>query len=724
MSWRSTKMSWLELRWPREVAPEALAAVFRLLNSSAGIPLVLEAIGSGGQVRHLLAVPTGSVHAVRTQLQAAVSGLSLLNATEDRDGFEPDRALRLGLSTKRRPLRTADPEQLASGLLTALAGLGRDETLVLQWLLGPTLPPMIVPSQMPGAHSDSWAKSFLLAPIQAPPPADSETRTALRAKQGEPGWRAIGRIAVKAAGVSRQNQLLRQVLSVLRSAQAPGVRITARLESSSRFQKVTLPWFWPMALNVHELQVLSSWPVGQTGDLPVAHAGSRALKASRSIPSRGRLLGVSNWPGKERTVALSTNDSLRHLHVLGPTGTGKSTLLLNLISQDMTAGRAVVVIEPKGDLIQDVLSRIPPARAADIVLLDPTDEDQPVGLNPLRTGGRSPELVADQLLAVFHGLYAAHWGPRTQDILHASLLTLARTPGRTLVALPLLLTNPAFRRKLVGQLNDPLALGPFWAGFEAWSEAERTAAISPVMNKLRPFILRSNLRRVIGQAEPKFDVRQVFTERKILLVNLSKGQLGPEAAALLGSLVVAQLWQATLERSRISPERRHPVMVFIDEFQDYLHLPTDLGDALSQARGLGVGLTLAHQHLHQLEPAMRSAVLANARSRICFQLGQEDARTMAAGGSVLEAEDFQSLGRFEAYASLMAEDAVQPWCSLKTVAPGPILSDAAVIRNQSHQAYGVPRTETDAALAKLVNGGRQSMVDDLSPRPKTTGGSS
>ena len=137
------------------------------------------------------------------------------------------------------------------------------------------------------------------------------------------------------------------------------------------------------------------------------------------------------------------------MHALGPTGSGKSTLLLNLITQDIAAGRAVVVIEPKGDLIAEVLQRIPPSRVGDVVLLDPTDTARPVGLNPLALGGRSPELVADQLLGLFHALYIAHWGPRTHDILGASLLTLARLPGMTLAALPLLLTDAAFRRRVV-----------------------------------------------------------------------------------------------------------------------------------------------------------------------------------------------------------------------------------------------------------------------------------
>lgn len=420
-------------------------------------------------------------------------------------------------------------------------------------------------------------------------------------------------------------------------------------------------------------------------------------------------------------MALSPADSLRHLHVLGPTGVGKSTLLLNLIAQDMAAQRAVVVIEPKGDLIADVLAQVPSRRVDDVVLLDPTDREYAVGLNPLSPAGRPPELVADQLLGLFHALYADFWGPRTQDILGASLLTLARLPGSTLTALPLLLTDAGFRRRVVAKVSDPIGLGSFWAGFEAWREAERTNAIAPVMNKLRPLLMRPDIRAIVGQRRPRFTLDQVFTERKILLVNLAAGQVGPETAALLGSLVMSQLWQAILGRSSVPPERRHPVMVVLDEFQSYLRLPVDLADALAQARGHGAGFTLAHQFLHQLDPAMRSAVLANAQSRLAFRLGSEDARTLSSGSSVLAPEDFQGLGAFEAYAQLVVQSSVQGWCSLRTLPPGPALSDPTVVRTASRQHYGARRTELEAELARLIGGSSKRPVDDLTPRRRHGG---
>ena len=348
------------------------------------------------------------------------------------------------------------------------------------------------------------------------------------------------------------------------------------------------------------------------------------------------------------------------------------------------------------------------------MLLDPTDDKKPVGLNPLSTYGRSPELVADQLLYVFHSLYAQNWGPRTQDILHSALLTLVRNKQMTLIALPLLLTNTGFRRKLVATIDDPIGLEPFWALYENWSEAERTNAISPVMNKLRPFLLRPQIRAIIGQVNPRFNIREIFTKRTILLVNLAKGELGPETAALLGSLVIAQIWQATLGRSKVTPEKRHPVFIYVDEFQDYLRLPIDFSDALAQARGLGVGFVLAHQYMHQLDVPMRSAVINNVQSRIAFRLPFEDAKHLAAGTN-LEPEDFQSLGAYLCYVQLLARNSVQPWCSSKTLLAANPISDPDLIRNASRENYGMDRDQVENSILNLITR-RNTEPDDLGRR--------
>jgi Type IV secretion-system coupling protein DNA-binding domain len=718
---KSVSLIWHRLRWPREVTPEQLTQVFRLLATTAGNPVVIETVGSPGAVEHRLALPASRAEGVVDQLRAAIPGLAV-EAVATRPPMAMTHAVTLRLSTRRRPLATDDPASVSRALLTALAQVHRGERLVIQWLLGRSLTPMAVPNRLEGASRESWLASLLLAPFGPPPTMDVEGRNALRDKQREPGWRAVGRIGVKAKSGGRERQLIRQVVGALASADAPGVRFSIRVTSAQRVSGAEVPrWRWPLRLNASELATVSAWPVGATSELPVAAVGSRLVAPPAVIPRKGRIIGTASFPGRERPLALTPTDSLRHVHALGPTGVGKSTLLLHLITQDMAAGRTVIVIEPKGDLIADVLLRVPPGRVSDVILLDPTDTARPVGLNPLALAGRTPELVADQLLGLFHSLYAAHWGPRTHDILGASLLTLARVPDMTLAALPLLLTDAGFRRRIVAHVSDPIGLGSFWSGFEAWSEAERAAAIAPVMNKLRPLLLRSDVRAIIGQARPRFELRQVFTERKVLLVNLAAGHLGPETSALLGSLVISQLWQAILGRSAIPPERRHPAMVVLDEFQTYLHLPLDLADALAQARGLGAGFALAHQFMHQLNSEMRSAVLANAQSRIAFRLANEDARVMAAG-SALVPEDFQGLGAFEVYAQLVVKAAVQPWCSLRTTPPSEPISDGAAVRAASRAAYGLDRASIEADLQRLVARAGPTSSDDLTPRRRKPGG--
>jgi Type IV secretory system Conjugative DNA transfer len=692
-----------------------LTQVFRLLAGGGGEPVVVEAVGTSGLVEHRLALPSGHAESVAAQLRSAVPGLGV-EAVPERPAVSASHAVELGLTSQRRPLRSEDMGNISRAVLSALAQVHRHECLVLQWVLVRSLPAVAVPNRLVLWDSESWVGALLLAPFSPPHQVDPEVRQALRVKQSEPGWRAVGRLAVNSSNGQRERQLIAQLIGALRNAEAPGIRFRARAARPQHVRRATAGWRARLRLNIGELAAVSSWPVGLTGELPLHRVGSRLLPPSAAIARQGLVLGRATFPGRQRPLALTPTDSLRHLHLLGPSGTGKSTLLSNLITQTITAGRAVVVIEPKSDLIAATLAGIPPERVRDVVLIDPSDTTtgRLVGLNPLSSSGRSPELVADQLLGLWHSLYASSWGPRTADILGASLLTLARTPGMSLVALPVLLSDTGFRRRVVARVSDPIGLGPFWASYESWSEQERIKATAPVMNKLRPLLMRPELRHLLGQAHGGFDLRRVFTERKILLVNLSKGLLGPETSALLGSLVVSLLWQAVLSRTMAAPERRHPVLIVVDEFQDYLRLPLDFADALAQARGLGAGFALAHQYLRQLDPAIRSAVLANAQSRVAFRLPSEDARVLAAD-SALMPEDFQSLGAFQCYAQLVAQGAVQPWCSLATQ-PAPLpLSDPEVVRAASHETYGTDRAKVEAELQALFARSSPS-TDDLRPR--------
>jgi len=320
-------------------------------------------------------------------------------------------------------------------------------------------------------------------------------------------------------------------------------------------------------------------------------------------------------------------------------------------------------------------------------------------MNLLADATRSPDLIVDNIVAVFHRVWARYWGPRSEDVIRASLLTLIRQSGATLCELPLLLTDAAYRRRLVGVLDDPIALEPFWAWFASLNEMRRAEVIGPVSNKLRAFLLRPMLRNILGQSESTFSMDDVIANRKILLVSLAKGAMGEDAANLCGALFVARFWQAVQARATLAPEERTPFFAAIDEFQDVIALPTPVGDVLAQSRKYGVGLLLANQHLAQLEPDVRQGVLANARTRIMFQTSAADAGALAKEFAPhVSADDLKNLDAFHAYASISVGSRVVPPISIRTLPAPPPLGTAAQVRALAREHYGRDRTEVEAEI--------------------------
>jgi len=621
----------------------------------------------------------------------------------------------LAISHRQRPLATDQPAAVSGAILASLQPLEQGEQMQLQWVATPTAPA--------SAEASSWRglwELLGLAPRRGQ--AVRNDAKAAQAKRSTPIFQVAGRLGVVAARPERARQLLRGLSSAFHLANGPGVhlyrrRLPSRLSAWRLQRRAVTIVDYPCPLNARELAMLVGFPLGSPHLPGLQLGGCRPLAPSADIPSSGRVVARASFPGAERDLALSVTDSLAHLHVLGPTGTGKSTLLLNLIARDMQAGHGVVVIDPTGDLVSDALDRVPADRVEQVTVLDPTD-DPVVGLNVLAAAHQRPELVVEQVVSLFHSLYRASWGPRTDDILRSALLTLVAAPMPvTLCEVPLLLTDPGFRRRLVSRLDEPIALEPFWGWYEGLSPAERAQAIGPVSNKLRAFLLRRRLRNVLGQAEPPLDFDRVLAEQRILLVSLPKGLLGEEAAALIGSLVVAQLWQAVQRRAALDPHDRHPVFAYIDEVQDFLHLENDVGNFLAQARKLGLGLTLAHQHLGQLSPALRQGVLANARSRVVFQLAAADAQVVAKEWAPhISAEDLRALGPREVVVALVTGARVAPPATAVTPPAPPVTGQGSVARAASRRRYGQDSAAVEAAIrARHAAGGDDG---DLGRQPR------
>lgn len=683
------------LQFPRDLAAEAVTRFLAGLNGAIPSGLVgmeavaFEVTAENDRITHRLVVPARLAEAVTAALRAHLPNVRFV-VDEEHHPVRVSAARELRLCG--RLLRTDQPEAASAAVLAALQPLG-DEAAVVQWMVRPT------------PYNRLRQRPSLLALISGRM-TDTTTRDrgTERHKSSEPLFVTVGRVGVRAPSPGRRGQLLRRLVGVLHVLTTPEAAVRVRAVPGAlvarRLVQRSLPLvLWPAVVNAAELAALIGFPVGSPQLPGLVLGGCRLLPPSSLVPAHGRIVARSNYPGTERLLAVDPLDRLRHLWVLGPTGSGKSTLLCNLIRQDAEAGAGVVVVDPMGDLVANCLDRVPPDRVRDVIVLDPADDRYPVGLNVLADARHDPELVTDQVVGIFHRLYHAYWGPRSDDILRAAVATLVHQPETyTLCEVPRLLTDDAFRRRLVGTLDDPIGLEPFWTSFDNMSAGERTQAIGPVLNKLRAFTMRQRVRRVIGQVEG-VDLDVALAEGKLVFVSLRKGLLGDETAALIGALFVARLWQAVQRRTGLPADRRRPVMGYLDEFQDYLALPTNVATMLVQARGLGLGLTLAHQNVGQLTPAVRSAVLANARSKAVFQTSADDAHTLARElAPHLGPHDLQGLGPFEVALTVAVGGQVAPPVTGVTLPLAPPTGRGQAARAWSRQTYGTDAAEVDAAL--------------------------
>ena len=721
---------WHQLRFALPLAQDtAVGLVERILADGSLGRVVLELRAAAGQAVWAVGSQAGErlVSVVRELVPGCRVSRGFSRRAVDQAVVVSARPVGAGLATERL-------SAVVRAVLAALAVTAEDEELVVQLQLGRRFAPQALGRVEP----QGWLELLGLVPI---PSLSGERGRRMRVQVGRHRAGASLRLGVRAASPLRQRVLLQGLLGALRLVEGPGVRLRARTEHPAKLDGVRRPWRPGLELGAGEIVSMAGWPVGE-GALPAtpsAHPRVLALPLARET-QRAFATGVADQAGER--LGISIGDALYHTVLLGPTGAGKSTALAHLALADIAAGRGVLLIDPKTDLVADILARIPEQRRDDVVVIDPTSS-RPVGINPLARaqtarsgalsssgggvpgGGASPELVADTVLATFKGVFAESWGVRVEQVLAAALATLARTPGATLVDLPLLLTNPAYRQRLIAASGaDPLGTGQFWAAYEALSEAQRQQWVGPVLTRLQPFLIRPHLRATLGQAAPSFDLGEVFTRRRIVLVSLNKGVLGAESARLLGSLLVGQLWPLILARAAVEPARRHVVSVFIDEVQDYLSLPGSLADALAQARSLGAAFHLAHQYRGQLPAALKAGIDANARNKIIFSLSAADAAELARQAIGLEAADFQLLPRFGVYARTMHHGRESPWCQATTLPPSPPTQDALALRAASQARYGQDAAQVEAALLARIGQNDNTPGDtsgDAAARPTLAG---
>ena len=389
------------------------------------------------------------------------------------------------------------------------------------------------------------------------------------------------------------------------------------------------------------------------------------------MQERITFIGQVDFRNDRRRFGIKQEDRLLHTYVIGKTGTGKSTLLGHMAKQDLLAGGGFTLIDPHGDLVEQLYREAVSLGRSDVIYLNATDPAQPYGYNPLRKvrKDRIP-LAASGLLEVFKKMWSDAWGVRMEHILRNALYALLEQNEATLLDIPRLFSDRKFRRHVAASVtNEPVRL--FWEKeFDRYSFAYRADGVASIQNKLGAFLSDPVMRRILTEPREMISQRRIMAQGGVLLVNLGKGRIGEDSAAILGGLLVTTIGLAAYSRADSLPEERRDFALYIDEFQTFTTLA--VANMLAELRKYRLGMVMAHQYLHQLEPEIRHAVLGNAGTLISFRLGAEDAAYIERElGGRFEARDLLGLENRHMYVKLMIDGQPSKAFSATTIGPDP-----------------------------------------------------
>ncbi|RJX18443.1 MAG: DUF87 domain-containing protein [Desulforudis sp.] len=682
---------------PSYECKKRLADQFLQSLSYSRFPICFEIIASADQIWIQLAVRKCDRQGILTQLEAYVPEAVI---TEEKGIFSAlwedphnDQAavFDFGLDQESMlPLERTDRFDVDPliGIIGALALCQESDIAIFQVLFLPVRCP--------------WAESLQFAAVDwngKPFLADApELAKSVKAKVEKPLYGAVVRIGAKSPSQHRANSIVKSLGGALVQFNSPGSNSLIPLHNEDYPDEIhaqnvadRLTNRSGIILNLDELVNFVHFPSSSVRNAKFLRNAKKTKEAPTLSENHQLILGENTHHGRAKLVTLDTEQRLRHMYIVGASGTGKSTLLLNLIIQDVRNGQGIAVLDPHGDLIDQILEFVPKERIDDVILFDPADEEYPIGFNIFGAHSETEKtLLASDLVGVFRRL-SSSWGDQMNSVLANGILAmLESSEGGTLMTLRRFLIEPDFRRKFLKTVQDPEIVYYWEKEFPLLSGKPQ----GPVLTRLDTFLRPKLIRYMVSQKQNRIDFGQIMNERKIFLAKLSHGGIGEENSYLLGALIVAKFHQLALSRQAIQKEKRQPFYLYLDEFQNFI--TPSMEAILSGARKYGLGLILAHQELRQLESKDRevaSSVLSNPYTRICFRMGDHDAAKLASGFSLFDAKDLQSLAIGQAIGRI--EQAEYDF-NLKTFSLPEKSEDAEArlaIISRSRERYGTPKKE-------------------------------
>jgi hypothetical protein len=361
----------------------------------------------------------------------------------------------------------------------------------------------------------------------------------------------------------------------------------------------------------------------------------------------------TNFRNREVAFGIKQDDRRRHIYIIGKTGMGKTTMIENMIVQDINAGFGVTFVDPHGESVEKILNYIPNSRVNDVVYFNPADLDYPIAFNPLESVDPNyKHLVASGLMGVFTKIWENVWSARMEYILNNTILALLDTPGNTMLGIARMLVDKKFRKKIVDNVKDPVVKS-FWIDeFANYNDRFRNEAIAPIQNKVGQFLSSAVIRNIVGQPKSTIDLRELMDAKKILLLNLSKGRIGEDNSSLLGAMFITKLQLAAMSRVDVPESERQDFYLYVDEFQNFA--TESFATILSEARKYHLNLTMAHQYIEQLDEKVQAAVFGNVGTIIVFRIGAVDAEALEPEFMpTFEQNDLVNLSKYHIYLKLM-----------------------------------------------------------------------
>ncbi|MDD5431019.1 MAG: type IV secretion system DNA-binding domain-containing protein [Candidatus Pacebacteria bacterium] len=535
---------------------------------------------------------------------------------------------------------------------------------------------------------------------------DEEAIKCIEKKLAKPIFSINYRLIVSAPSKFRAEEILNSLASSFDSFEAPfknGIKAVAPKNQDETIFKFIFRQFdeaQSMILGSDEVSSIFHLPTSIT-DIPKIKWVKTREAAPPELPQKGTIIGKSIFRGEEKNVYIGDEDRRRHVYTIGQTGTGKSTLIVNMVADDIKAGKGVAVIDPHGDLINSVLETVPEERANDVIIFDPSDLTKPLGLNMLEYDFSKPEektFIVNEMQSIFNKLFTQEtMGPMFEQYMRNALLLLmedAQNEPATLAEVPKIFTDSEYRAAKLARCQNPV-VKDFWEREAVMVGGEASLQnITPyITSKFNNFIANDYVRPIISQAQSSFKFREVMDSGKILLINLSKGRIGDINANLLGMIIVGKLLMAALSRVDIPQEKRSDFNLYIDEFQNFT---TDsISVILSEARKYRLNLVIAHQFIAQLDDKIKDAVFGNVGSIIVFRIGTEDAEFLEKQfAPVFTKEDLMNIDNFNAFAKLLINGQSSKPFNIKTILPprgNPELRDR--IKEISRSKFGLDRSK-------------------------------